>query len=113
MNGKINFILEHMLEDAKDIEAFSKKVESLDAFLVDSLVKKAIIMSLLNIGELANKLPDEFVYENPEVPWRAMVGMRNLAAHGYHILNLEIVWDTIQTSIPELIDFIEKYFQSK
>ena len=64
-------------------------------------------MSLLNIGELANKLPNEFTDEHSEIPWRSMIGMRNFAAHGYHIMNLEIVWDTAQTSIPELVAFIE------
>jgi uncharacterized protein with HEPN domain len=37
-----------------------------------------------------------------------MIGMRNLAAHGYHAMDLEIVWDTALNSIPKLLAFLEK-----
>jgi uncharacterized protein with HEPN domain len=99
-----------MLEDAKDVITFSQTAGSLEELRKNSLIKKGIVMSLLNIGELASKLPGEFTDKHSQIPWRSMVGMRNFAAHGYHIMNLEIVWDTAQTSIPELIDFIEKLF---
>ena len=111
MNAKVKSILEHMLEDAEDVVTFSKTVGSLDKLRKDSLVKKGIIMSLLNIGELASRLPKEFTDEYSQIPWRSMVGMRNFAAHGYHIMNLEIVWDTAQTSIPDLIDFITRMLE--
>ncbi len=111
MNERIRSILEYMLEDAKDIMAFSQAVGTLEELRKNSLTKKGIVMSLLNIGELASKLPVEFTSGYPQIPWRSMVGMRNFAAHGYHIFNLEIVWDTAQTSIPELVDFIEGIFE--
>lgn len=108
MNEKTRSILEHMLEDAKDIVDFSQAVGSLEELRNHSLTKKAIVMSLLNIGELASKLSEEFIDSHAQIPWRSMIGMRNYAAHGYHIMNLEIVWDTAQTSIPELVTFLEK-----
>ena len=107
MNEKVKSILEHMLEDAKDLITFSQIASSLKELRKNSLIKKGMVMSLLNIGELAGKLPGEFTDKHSQIPWRSMVGMRNFAAHGYHIMNLEIVWDTAQTAIPELIDFIE------
>ncbi len=113
MNERVKSILEHMLEDAKDIVTFSQTAGSLKELRKNSLIKKGIVMSLLNIGELANKLPGEFTDEHSQISWRSMVGMRNFSAHGYHIMNLEIVWDTAQTSIPELIDFIEKVFKEE
>ena len=113
MDERNRSILDHMLEDAKDIIAFSQAVATLEELRKNSLVKKGLVMSLLNIGELASKLPDEFTGQYPHIPWRSMVGMRNFAAHGYHIMNLEIVWDTAHTSIPELVDFIEDLFESE
>lgn len=108
MNARIRGILEYMLEDAEDVVAFAGKVGSLAELRNSSLVQKGIVMSLLNIGELAHHLPKEFTDQYPHIPWRAMVGMRNLAAHGYHIMNLEVIWDTAQVSIPELIGFIKE-----
>jgi uncharacterized protein with HEPN domain len=32
-----------------------------------------------------------------------MRGMRNRIAHGYFDINLDVVWDTVQTALPELL----------
>ena len=108
MNERIENILTHMLEDARDALHFSKQAASFEVFCGDSMIRKAVIMSLLNIGELAAHLPQNYIQSNDTILWKAMIGMRNLAAHGYHIMNLEIVWDTVLNSIPELIAFLEK-----
>jgi transposase len=46
----------------------------------------------------------EFVARHSEVPWRSMRGMRNRIAHGYFDINLDVVWDTAQKALPELLD---------
>jgi len=77
-----------------------------EAFLKDKRTQQAVIMSLIIIGEAATKLMDsapEFVALHPEIPWRNMRGMRNRIAHGYFEINLELVWDTVQTALPELL----------
>ncbi|MCL2343778.1 MAG: DUF86 domain-containing protein, partial [Firmicutes bacterium] len=43
-----------------------------------------------------------------ELPWRDMVNMRNIAAHGYHIMSLDVIWDTVKGSLPELLIFLQK-----
>lgn len=45
----------------------------------------------------------EFVEQHPEVPWRNMCGMRNRIAHGYFDIDLDVVWQTVQRNIPELV----------
>lgn len=63
-------------------------------------------MSLIIIGEAATKVMDgyaEFTQAHPEVPWRSMRGMRNRIAHGYFEINLDVVWDTVQTALPALL----------
>lgn len=45
----------------------------------------------------------DFIQTHPQVPWRNMRGMRNRIAHGYFDINLDIVWDTVQTALPELL----------
>ncbi len=37
-----------------------------------------------------------------EVPWRNMRGMRNRIAHGYFEIDLDIVWETVSSALPEL-----------
>ena len=61
-------------------------------------------MSLVIIGEAATKVMDsypKFADLHPGIPWRSMRGMRNRIAHGYFEINLGVVWDTVQTALPE------------
>jgi len=107
MSDRVQVILEHMLEDAQDIVVFSKEIGSFEAFAQDMKTRKAVVMSLLNIGELANHLPADYTAAHPEISWRQMIGMRNLAAHGYHVMNISTIWKTAQIFIPELLAFLQ------
>jgi Protein of unknown function DUF86 len=50
----------------------------------------------------------EFIADNPEIPWRGMRGMRNRVAHGYFGINLDVVWDTTQAALPDLVLRLER-----
>ena len=74
-------------------------------FLSDSKTQQAVILNILVMGEAATKLATErpdFVAQHPYIPWKQMRGMRNRMAHGYFEINLNIVWETVQVSLPEL-----------
>ena len=113
MNEKTKNLLEHMMEDAQDVVSYIGNKSSYELFVKDAIVRKGIVMSLLNIGELVNHLPAEFTDAYPELPWKKMVGMRNLAAHGYHTLDIDIVWDTAQTTVSDLLAFIKELHLDK
>lgn len=77
-----------------------------DDFLADKRIQQAVIMSLIIIGEAATKVMDgyaEFTQAHSEVPWRSMRNMRNRMAHGYFDINLDVVWETTQQWLPELL----------
>ena len=107
MSSRVQTILEYMLEDALDIVRFVGEIKDQDALSGNSLYRKAVIMSILNIGELAKKLPDEFKASNSQIPWKKISGMRDIAAHGYHVMDDEIIWDVATHSIPELVEFLQ------
>jgi uncharacterized protein with HEPN domain len=97
--------LDHMQQAATDACAFVEGLGKAD-FLEDKRTQQAVIMSLIIIGEAATKVMDwyaEFTQAHPEVPWRSMRGMRNRIAHGYFDINLDVVWETVQTALPELL----------
>ena len=59
-----------------------------------------------HIQQAATKLMDrygEFADAHSTIPWRNMRGMRNRIAHGYFDINLDVVWSTVQTALPELL----------
>lgn len=98
--------LEHIRQAAWDACSF---VEGLSkaGFLSDKRTQQAVIMNLIIIGEAATKVMSqypEFVGRHPEIPWRSMRGMRNRIAHGYFDINLDVVWDTVQTALPDLLE---------
>jgi len=97
--------LDHMRQAAEDSCGFVSGMGKRD-FLEDKRTQRAVVMSLVIIGEAATKVMDgyaDFADAHPEVPWRSMRGMRNRIAHGYFDINLDVVWDTVQTALPALL----------
>ena len=43
-----------------------------------------------------------FAQTRDDIPWSQMKGMRNRMVHGYFETNLDLVWETVQTFLPEL-----------
>lgn len=83
-------------------------VEGMDkpAFLADRRTQQAVILNLIVIGEVATRLLqgyEAFVERHPQIPWRSMKGMRNRIAHGYFDIDLDVVWETVRTALPELL----------
>ncbi|MGB0126261.1 MAG: DUF86 domain-containing protein [Rhodocyclaceae bacterium] len=97
--------LDHIRQAAEDACGFVEDSDK-DDFLKDRRTQQAVIMNLVIIGEAATKVMErygEFVQAHPDVPWRSMRGMRNRIAHGYFDINLDVVWDTVQTALPDLL----------
>lgn len=62
------------------------------------------------IGEGINRInriiPEFFDSNFHEVPWKAIIGMRNHIAHGYFELDAELIYETIVRDIPPLLEII-------
>lgn len=96
--------LAHMLDAIKLARSYVEGL-SKDGFLADRRTQQAVIMNIVVIGEAATQLVSacpEFVAQHDEIPWKQMRGMRNRMAHGYFDVNLDLVWDTVQQSLPDL-----------
>lgn len=96
--------LDHMLQASLQACAYVDGLTK-EEFLNDKRTQQAVILNLILIGEEATKLlkdEEAFANQHPQVPWRSMKGMRNRIAHGYFEINLETVWETIQTALPQL-----------
>lgn len=98
--------LDHIQQAATDACGFVEGMCKED-FLADKRTQQAVIMSLIIIGEAATKVMDGyagFAHAHSDMPWAYMRGMRNRMAHGYFDINLEVVWNTIQTALPALLE---------
>lgn len=90
-----------MLAEIEDIEAFVVD-RTRSQLLEDRLRQKAIVMSLINIGELSKAFTENYLAAMPEIPWKAIRGFRNIAAHQYGIIDFEDVYKTVTEDIPKL-----------
>ncbi len=82
-----------------------------DAFLKDARTQDAVCMRLLTLGEAAGALlrhfPD-FENNHPDIPWRAMAGLRNHIAHDYFGLDKAMVWQTAAVDMPILAEQLRR-----
>ena len=106
MNGaRLIDSLQHIHQAATDACGFIEGMTEAD-FLADKRTQQAVVMSLIIVGEAATHIMDrypEFSAEQAAIPWRSMRGMRNRIAHGYFDIDLEVVWQTVKTALPELL----------
>ena len=105
INRLIDYI-GHMLEASQQACTYVEGLDK-DEFLSDKKTHQAVILNIVVIGEAATKLVNDypdFTEQHGQVPWKSMRGMRNRIAHGYFDINLDIVWDTVNAALPQLIE---------
>jgi uncharacterized protein with HEPN domain len=99
--------LQHMLDAGKDAIQFSFGRER-NHLENDRMLALALIKALEIIGEAASKVSENFKSEHSEIPWIEITGMRNRMIHAYYDVNLDILWQTIKSDLPDLLKSIEK-----
>ena len=106
MSNRDRILLMKIVQYADEIqETIDRFNLSREAFVSDFVVKNAISMCILQIGELVGNLSDEFKSDNNNIPWRESKAMRNIAAHNYGEIDTDILWETAIYDIPELKEF--------
>jgi uncharacterized protein with HEPN domain len=106
-------ILEHIKTYCEDIESTMVRFGKDKAvFDTDRDYRNSVCMSMLQIGELTGHLSEDFRNGTKEtIYWPALKGMRNLFAHNYGAVDVEMVWETAVSDIPLLHSFCEKSIQ--
>ena len=92
-------------EDAIDsMDKIENYIEGLDydSFAQSDMVIDAVIRNLEIIGEAIRNIPDNFIDKFPEIPWKRMVGLRNIVIHAYFGIDLENIWKIVTENIPEV-----------
>ena len=106
LNERDRTILEHMASYCDDIyETVARFGDSIDAFQSDKAYRNACAMCILQIGELAGHLSPEFRAANGQMPWNEIKAMRNIVAHAYGSISVQMTWETIEQDIPALRAF--------
>lgn len=102
-------ILEHILSYCSEIKATINRFgDDVNIFVNDIDYRKSVSLSILQIGELAGNLSDEYRQSTAEMPWRQIRGLRNIVAHSYGEVDFETIFDIAHENIDELKSFCER-----
>lgn len=107
MSDKNIAVLEKVLEEMGIARSMISGYD-MAAFLEDEMVKRAVCMTVINVGELIKNLDMDFRAANPDVPWRDMAGFRDIAAHKYQTLRMEDVYVTVADEFATIAEDIQK-----
>ena len=75
---------------------------SFDEFSGSELLKRAMCMTIINVGELVKTITPETKALHPNVPWKDIAGFRDITAHRYQTLRMEDVYNSIKIDFPEI-----------
>ena len=101
----------HIYEAIIDIESYVSG-SSVESFLANSMMKYACVKQIEIIGEAANLIGNETKEIMPEIPWKQIVGMRNLLVHEYFGVDFELIWQVITFNLPVLKEVVENHLKS-
>jgi len=112
MNNSDIIKLQHMLDAARYAKLFVKG--STRANLNDDVMLRfALTKAIEIIGEAAANISKDTRDQLPHFEWGKIVGMRNRLVHVYFDIDLDILWDTVENYIPNLINDLEKLKELK
>jgi uncharacterized protein with HEPN domain len=96
-----------MLSAARDALGFAGG-KPLPAFSADKMARAATERALMIVGEAAGRISGATREAHPEIPWRQIVGLRNILVHEYGQVAVERVWALAQEDLPKLIKALER-----
>ncbi len=93
--------LQHALDAIHEVENYLKGV-TYEQFLGNSEKRFATLKQVEIIGEACNALTDELKAAYPLIPWKPIIGFRNISVHEYFGVNLQLVWEIAKNDLPDL-----------
>ncbi|MBN1781405.1 DUF86 domain-containing protein [bacterium] len=95
--------LERLYDVIESIERIEKYTTGNKArFFADELVQTWVLYHLQLLGEAVVRISTEITDRYPEIPWRQIIGMRNILVHDYFGIDADVVWNVVENDLPEL-----------
>jgi len=102
--------LQDILEAIQNIQKYADRGRN--AFESEELIQTWIVHNIQIIGEAACRLSLELMRRHSAVPWKDIIGMRNIIVHDYFGIDRDVVWRVVEKDIPELKSRIEHIITS-
>lgn len=101
MKRQTAIYLQHIRNAIGWIEDYTRGMD-LEGFRENHMAQDAVLKQIEVIGEAAKHLPPEFTDLHPDIPWKDIVGMRDIVVHNYFGVDIIATWKTVSTDIPVL-----------
>ena len=89
-----------ILEAIEKIEIYTKGFNQ-RSFLKDSKTIDAVTRNIEIIGE-ASKFISKSLRNSTDLPWKRIIGMRNVVVHEYFGVDAKIVWKIVKDQLGDL-----------
>ena len=93
--------LQHILDAIKEIEEYVQSCDFND-FVENSMMRFASIKQLEIIGEASNNISEGIKTKFSNIEWKKIIGLRHIIVHEYFGIDDTLIWQIIQTDLPEL-----------
>ncbi len=109
MKGKLGdkVRLQHIAYAISLVKEFIQEKDFAE-LLHNQLLLSAVERQVEIIGEAANHLSEEIKEKYATIPWRKIIGFRNLISHEYFRVDVAILWDVITDKLPPLAIIVEE-----
>jgi uncharacterized protein with HEPN domain len=96
-----SLFFEDTIDAMNKIESYIKDLDY-NSFCQNNMIIDAVVRNLEIIGEAIKNIPENIITNYPEIPWKRMIGLRNIVIHAYFGIDLENIWKIITENIPEV-----------
>jgi uncharacterized protein with HEPN domain len=97
-----------MIQACEELSVCMKGIKSSLEFEESIVVRRAVTMCILDLGELITGLRERELSSYPSESWNRIIGFRNRAAHGYKSMDFSIVYTLATVRIPEIYEYLKK-----
>ncbi len=104
MLNKDYYILRSMLETIEKIIRYTSNYHTAEELYQNDRDFDAAMMNFVVIGEEVGKLTVDLKTTNKQINWEKIHSLRNIIAHHYFGINVDIVWQIISIDLPKLKD---------
>jgi len=94
--------LQHIIDSAREALGHISTIDR-SAFEGNRLLQHGIVRCIEVIGESSVRLSKSLRDANPQIPWAAIIGMRNRIVHAYFDIDIDLVWKTATEDLPALL----------
>ena len=110
---KPNYVvfIEDVLESMDKIARYINGLDY-DTFIKNELVVDAVLRNLEIIGEASRNIPENIREKYPDIPWKRMIGLRNIIIHDYFGVDSSIIWKIVTTNLSETKPKIKSMFKN-